>query len=168
MADARPLSHNDFKVPLAKAVLIEALTAAAKAACRMSARIGQPTLRVEGRAKVTGAARYAAEQTLPDLHHAVIVPATVAAGRITRLDAADALTLPGVLAVLDHRDAPRLAPVKIFPFGPAGEGWMPLQTDRVAYAGQAVALVVARTPEIAAHAASLVRVGVCGRTHRAL
>lgn len=123
----------------------------------MSARIGQPTPRVEGRAKVTGAARYAAERALPNLHHAVIAPATVAAGRITALDTAPALALPGVLAVLDHRNAPRLAPVKIFPFGPAGEGRMPLQDDRVAYAGQAVALVVARTPEIATHAASLVR-----------
>ena len=123
----------------------------------MSARIGQPMPRVEGRAKVTGAARYAAERTLPGLHHAVIVPSTVAAGRITALDTAAALALPGVLAALDHRNAPRLAPIKIFPFGPAGEGRMPLQDNRVAYAGQAVALVVARTPEIAAQAASLVR-----------
>jgi len=76
---------------------------------------------------------------------------------MTTLDTAAALALPGVRAVLDHRNAPRLAPVKIFPFGPAGEVCMPLQGDRVAYAGQAVALVVARTPEIAAHAASLVR-----------
>lgn len=125
----------------------------------MSARIGQPTPRIEGRAKVTGAARYAAERVLPGLHHAVIVPATIAAGRVSSLDAAAALALDGVLAVLDHRSAPHLAPVKIFPFGPAGEGRMPLQDDRVAYAGQAVALVVARTPEIAAYAAGLVRVG---------
>ena len=124
----------------------------------MSARVGQPTPRVEGREKVTGAARYAAERNPPGLHHAVVVPATVAAARITALDATAALALPGVLGVLQHRTMPRLHPVKIFPFGPAGEGVMPLQDGRVAYAGQAVALVVARTPEIAAHAAELVRV----------
>ncbi len=134
----------------------------------MSARIGRPTPRIEGRAKVTGAARFAAERSLPGLHHAAIVPSKVAAGQITVLDTAAALALPGVLAVLDHRNAPRLAPVKIFPFGPAGEGWMPLQGDRVAYAGQAVALVVARTPEIATHAASLVRVAYAAEPPRTM
>ena len=124
----------------------------------MRARIGQPTPRIEGRAKVTGAARYAAERALPGLHHAVVVPAAIAGGRILTLDTAAARVTAGVAAVLDHRNAPRLAAVKIFPFGPAGEGRMPLQDDRIAYAGQAVALVIARTPEIAAHAAGLVRV----------
>ncbi len=124
----------------------------------MSARVGQPTPRIEGREKVTGAARYAAERDLPGLHYATVVPATVSAGRITALDATAALALPGVLGVLDHHIMPRLNPVKIFPFGPAGEGAMPLQDDRVSYAGQAVALVVARAPEIAAHAAGLMRV----------
>ena len=123
----------------------------------MNGYVGQATPRVEGRAKVTGGARYAAERTLPNMHHGVVVPATISAGRITALETGAALALPGVLGVLDYRNSPRLTAVKIFPFGPAGEGRMPLQDDRVAYAGQAVALVVARTPEIAAHAASLVR-----------
>ena len=123
----------------------------------MTVYVGHATPRIEGRAKVTGTARYAAEQSLPGLCHAVIVPSTIAAGRIATLDTETALALDGVLAVLDHRNVARLNAVKIFPFGPAGEGRMPLQDDHVTYAGQAVALVVARTPEIAAHAASLVR-----------
>ena len=122
----------------------------------MNTRIGKPATRIDGHAKVTGAARYAAEHAPDGLLHAVIIPAAIAGGRIA-LDTADALGAPGVVAVLDHRSAPRLAAVKIFPFGPAGEGRMPLQDDRVFYAGQAIALVIARTPEAATHAASLVR-----------
>ena len=123
-----------------------------------AARLGTATPRVEGREKVTGAARYAAEQAIVGMHHAVIVSASMAAGRIVDVEAQEALSLAGVIGVLDHRSAPRLTPVDIFPRGPAGERRMPLQDDRVAYAGQAVALVVATSAEIAAYAASLVRV----------
>ena len=61
--------------------------------------IGRPLPRVEGAAKVTGAARYAGEFDQPGQAHAVIVSATVGLGRIAAIDVATAQTLPGVLAV---------------------------------------------------------------------
>ncbi|WP_329492417.1 hypothetical protein OG618_36055 [Kitasatospora sp. NBC_01246] len=58
--------------------------------------------------KVTGSARYAGDQQPEGLAHAWPVPTTVARGDITAVDAAAAaLAMPGVLAVLTHRNAPR-------------------------------------------------------------
>ena len=120
------------------------------------AYLGRDVPRVEGPLKVTGQARYVAEHdasVYPDLHHAVILGAMVAAGRIRALDATAAEAAPGVVAVLTHLNAPRLNPVEIFPRGPAGEGVPPLQNDTIRYGGQAVALVVARSAEEAQDAA---------------
>jgi xanthine dehydrogenase YagR molybdenum-binding subunit len=49
-------------------------------------RIGRPVSRVDGRLKVTGAARYAAEFKHQDLTHGVLVMSTIAAGRIKTID----------------------------------------------------------------------------------
>jgi xanthine dehydrogenase YagR molybdenum-binding subunit len=73
-----------------------------------TAHIGKPTNRVDGRAKVTGAAKYAAEYHVPDLVYGVVVSSAMAKGTITRIDAADALALDGVLQVFTHENAPRL------------------------------------------------------------
>lgn len=124
----------------------------------MSAVIGQPRDRVDGRLKVTGAARYAAEFAAPNLAHGVLVQSTVANGRVREIDTAAAEAAPGVLAVLTHRNAPRLHAVAAVPAGFAGQSLLPLQDDRVYYQGQHVAVVVADTLERAQHAASLVRV----------
>jgi len=118
--------------------------------------LGRGVPRVEGPLKVTGRARYVAEHdegVYPDLHHAVILGATVAAGRILSMDTTAAEAAPGVLAVLTYLNAPRLTPVEIFPRGPAGEGVPPLQDAKIRYGGQAVALVVARSAEEAQDAA---------------
>ena len=125
--------------------------------------VGTPATRVDGRAKVTGAARYSAEITAPDMAHLAIVGATIAAGRVTTIDTAGAEEADGVLAVLTHRDLPRVAePPHLLPslVGRAapGESFFPMQDETVLYAGQPVALVVADTYERAQHAASLVRV----------
>ncbi len=126
--------------------------------------LGRSQPRVEGPLKVTGQARYAAEHAAdlyPDLRHAVVLGATVAAGRIAGVDTVAAEAAPGVELVLTHLNAPRLAPVPIFPLGPACEGRPPLQDDLVGYGGQAVAavaLVVARSPEEAQAAADLIEV----------
>src|SRR4051812_46429628 len=74
-----------------------------------TAYIGKPTSRVDGRAKVTGAAKYAAEYNVPNLAHGWVVSSAVARGRIARIEAAGALALPGVLHVFTHENAPRLA-----------------------------------------------------------
>ena len=105
---AQGRGHNDFK--------IELHAARHRARCRnrgssrmTTAFIGQPVSRVDGRQKVTGGATYAAEFDVPGQAHGAIVRSTVAKGRIASIDSAAAERAPGVLAVLTHRNAPRLA-----------------------------------------------------------
>jgi xanthine dehydrogenase YagR molybdenum-binding subunit len=112
--------------------------------------LGAPVVRLEGGDKVTGRARYAAEHTPPDCAYAWPVPATVAYGRVTAVHTDEALALPGVLAVLTHENAPRLAA--------AGDATLSvLQNDHVPHRGWYVALVVADTFEQARGAAQAVR-----------
>ncbi|MCB2411082.1 xanthine dehydrogenase family protein molybdopterin-binding subunit [Hymenobacter lucidus] len=129
--------------------------------------VGQPLSRVDGRAKVTGAAKYSAEfNHLPGLVHAVIKTSDVAKGRVTGFDSSAAQREPGVLAIFTHQNLPK--PVLT---GETKEGkeaigpsiqmtFMPLQSDQVFYAGQPVAIVVADTLEHAQHAAAKLRVTV--------
>ncbi len=114
--------------------------------------IGAPLDRVDGRAKVTGAARYSYEEPLPGAVYAVMVTSTVAAGRITSIDDAAARAVPGVIAVLTHENAPRVK-------ADAGDRKLKvLQDPQVFYDRQPVALVVADTFEHATDAAAQVRV----------
>jgi xanthine dehydrogenase YagR molybdenum-binding subunit len=72
--------------------------------------IGQPFSRVDGRLKVTGAARYAADIPLADLLHASIVHTVIANGRIASVDTTAAERAPGVVAVFTYRNMPRMNP----------------------------------------------------------
>lgn len=125
-----------------------------------TAFIGQPVSRVDGRQKVTGGATYAAEFDIPGVAHGAIVRSTVANGRIASIDIAAAERAAGVLVVLTHRNAPRLAyrPHKAVVDAAIGERLHVLQDDRVSHQGQPIALVIADTLEQANHAATLVRV----------
>ncbi|MBE1878332.1 xanthine dehydrogenase family protein molybdopterin-binding subunit [Myceligenerans pegani] len=127
--------------------------------------VGAPRPRADGRLKVTGQARYAADHGpddgVHDLTHAVLVDATVGRGRITAIDTRAALAVPDVLTVIHHRNAPRLT-YRDNPFpdsiNPPGERLRAFQDDRVRFFGQPVAVVVATTLEAAQHAARLVEV----------
>jgi xanthine dehydrogenase YagR molybdenum-binding subunit len=118
--------------------------------------VGAGVDRVDGPQKVTGAARYPNDFTYANLAHAVLVGATVPAGRIRRIHTRAAAAAPGVLAVITHDNAPRLAR------GPDTPLWRqpppPLQDDRIRHYGQYVALVAAETAEQATAAARLVDV----------
>ncbi len=70
--------------------------------------IGKPIDRIDGRLKVTGVAKYSAEFNQPRMVYAVPIGATIAKGAITRIDASESQSSPGVLAVLTHENAPRL------------------------------------------------------------
>jgi xanthine dehydrogenase YagR molybdenum-binding subunit len=107
-----------------------------------TAVIGQPVSRVDGRQKVTGGATYAAEFDQPGQAHGVIVRSTVANGRIASIDSAAAERAPGVIAVVTHRNAPRLAyrPHKAVVDADVGERLHVLQDDRVNHQGQPIAL----------------------------
>jgi xanthine dehydrogenase YagR molybdenum-binding subunit len=122
--------------------------------------IGHPISRVDGRQKVTGAARYAAEFDVRAVAHGAVVRSTVAKGCIAFIETAAAERSPGVVAVLTHRNAPRLAyrAHKALVDPDVGERLHVLQDDRVSHQGQPIAFVIADTLEQAIHAATLVRV----------
>ncbi len=121
--------------------------------------VGKPINRVDGRLKVMGAARYAAEIPQDNIAHAVLIQSTIAKGRIKDIDTSEAERAPGVFAVLTHRNAPKLNQTEgSFFSGKPGEKLVPLQSDEVFYDGQHIGVVVAETFEQAKHAASLVHV----------
>ena len=127
----------------------------------MTSYIGTPTSRVDGRAKVTGAAKYAAEFKAPGLAHGNVVASTIAKGRIVRIDTSEALRVDGVIDVLTHRNRPRMASTDggyKDEVAPEGSPFRPLYDDRIWFNGQPIALVLAEQPEVARFAASLVRV----------
>jgi xanthine dehydrogenase YagR molybdenum-binding subunit len=127
----------------------------------MAAYIGTATSRVDGVAKVTGAAKYAAEFNVPGLAHASVVSATITKGRITRIDTSAATRVKGVLTVLTHENRPPMADKdEAWKDEVAADGspFRPLYDNKVKFNGQPIALVVAETSEVARHAASLVRV----------
>src|SRR5215469_18260591 len=105
--------------------------------------IGRPLTRPDGPAKVTGAARYVADTPVNGLAHAALVLSAIPSGRITSIATDAALASPGVLAVITHHNAPRIADL---PGGPsASETYRVLQDDRVLHEGQPVTVVVADT-----------------------
>jgi xanthine dehydrogenase YagR molybdenum-binding subunit len=109
--------------------------------------IGAGITRLEGVEKVTGQARYAGEIPLPGLAYGWVLTSPISKGRIAGIDADPVLAMPGVLAVLHHGNAPRLAE--------AGDPTLlVLQEDRVHHHGAVVALVVATTLEQARAAAA--------------
>ncbi|HEY0183430.1 MAG TPA: xanthine dehydrogenase family protein molybdopterin-binding subunit [Rhodopila sp.] len=134
----------------------------------LDTHVGSPRSRVDGRLKVTGAAKYAAEFTAPDLLFGAVVSGTIAKGRILRIDTAAAQTVPGVVRVFTHLARPRLPPDDEDyqdTVAPPGRPFRPLFNDRILYSGQPVALVVAEDYATARYAASLVRVEAAIEPH---
>ena len=113
--------------------------------------IGVAHTRVEGREKVTGQAVYAYEHAVEGTAYAWIVQATIARGAVAAVDGSEARRLPGVLAVLSHENAPDLGEVEDAELAV-------LQSPRVAYRGQIVAVTIAETLEAAREAAGFVRI----------
>lgn len=122
--------------------------------------IGKPLARADGRAKVTGTARYAFEQQIEHPAYLHPIQSTIARGRVTAMDVTAALAMEGVLDVLTVFDAPTLAD--------ASDGELAiLQDDRVHFRGQIIGGVVAETAEIAREASALVRVDYQREPHDA-
>src|ERR1700757_2707570 len=121
--------------------------------------IGQPLSRVDGRLKVTGEARYASDIPIADLTHAAIIHSTIASGRTATIDTTAAERAPGVVTVFTYRNTPRMNPTPK-PWShlhPHGQSYLPLQDDKILYAGQPIALVVAATRDQAAFAGTLIK-----------
>ena len=80
--------------------------------------IGSSINRVDGVAKVTGKAKYAAEFQVPNVAYGFIVTGTIAKGRITAIDTREAAAAPGVVRVFTHENAPKLGPKATEPAPP--------------------------------------------------
>jgi xanthine dehydrogenase YagR molybdenum-binding subunit len=115
--------------------------------------IGRPLDRIDGPLKVAGRATYAAEYDLPDLAYGFLVQAKVGRGRITDIDTAEALAMPGVIDVVIDLDTFIRNPQQ------GGSKKAPTQgVEEIHYFGQVVAIVVAQTVEQARDAATRVRI----------
>jgi xanthine dehydrogenase YagR molybdenum-binding subunit len=123
--------------------------------------IGRKTPRIDGPLKVSGAAMYASDHNFPGMLYAVPVEATIANGKIQKLDTSEAEKMPGVRAILHRENIGKifrsvLGPRKLE--GIVDERRPPLEDDVVRYYGQYVALAVADTFESAKAGAAAVRV----------
>ncbi|MDN4162303.1 xanthine dehydrogenase family protein molybdopterin-binding subunit [Nocardioides abyssi] len=131
---------------------------------RSTSSIGTSLLRRDGVEKVTGDATYAVEHPVtgpagePPLH-AWLVTSTVARGRVVAVDPSEALAHPGVVSVIDHTSAPRLADT-------SDRELAILQDDAIDFRGQIVAVVLAETSEAAREGATLVAVEQEATEHR--
>lgn len=123
---------------------------------------GQPAPRIDGRLKVTGEARYAADLPLNNLAYAVLVTSDIARGRVTEMKLDAARAVPGVLDIMSHGDADDLLKPQ---FGMAASTSLaPLQQREIVHDGQIVALVVADTFEAASEAAARIELSYAGET----
>jgi xanthine dehydrogenase YagR molybdenum-binding subunit len=124
---------------------------------RHGSSIGQPLTRRDGVLKVTGKARYAADNHPPKLLHAVMAVASIARGRVVSLDVDAAKRHPGVVEVMTPQNRPRLAEDPDAKTNPFMFRLDALQNDRVRYANQPIAVVIAETLEAATEGAGCCR-----------
>ena len=113
----------------------------------MARNIGKPHDRIDGRLKVTGGARYAADFAVPNPLYAHLVISTIGRGRITGVHDKAARAVSGVRAIYTHRNAPDLKPAGFFGSGQgtAQQSWRPLAGPDVKFYGEIVGMVVAET-----------------------
>ena len=123
---------------------------------------GKPVNRVEGPAKVSGAAKYAAEFSVNGpLWYGYIVSSPIAKGKITRIHANEVLAIPGIKQVYSHENVPSLAWFDRSykdDIAPGGSPFRPLHEPEIMFSQQPVALVVAETFELARYGASVLKV----------
>ncbi len=178
LAEARPSGDNAFKIELARRLVVRALRHAAAGTperlpalpasvfapprrppmsdrIRHGSNLGQPLTRRDGILKVTGAAPYAADRHPPGMLYAVMAVSRIARGRVSRLDVAAAKRHPGVVAVMTPDNKPALAQHPDEKHDGFTFRLDLLQDDRVRYANQPVAVVIAETLEAATEGAAL-------------
>ncbi|RCW81232.1 xanthine dehydrogenase family protein molybdopterin-binding subunit [Phyllobacterium bourgognense] len=126
------------------------------------AAIGQQASRLDGPAKVSGQARFAADVAMAGLSYATLVHSPITRGRITKLESGAAEAAPGVILVMTYHNMPRLGIVPMIGgtnLSAAGNSALPtMQGPDIWYNGQVVAMVLAETQEQADYAASLIEI----------
>ena len=133
-----------------------------------TSHIGQPVSRLDGPAKVTGTAPYAAEFAVPGLLYGVVVTSPIAAGRITRIHAGEVRQLPGVVQVFSHENRGPLPDDDASyrdELAPTGAPFRPFYAADIKFSMQPVALVVAETFEQARYAAAVLRIDYDRQPH---
>ena len=129
------------------------------AAPQPGANMGAPVPRVDAHAKVTGAARYPADEPLGNPAYAFLRTSAIAKGSISAIDEIPARAVPGVLAILTHQNASQIKSLKISNDGGTGStSIVPLAGPKIWHDGQIVAMVVAETFEAAREAAYRLRI----------
>jgi xanthine dehydrogenase YagR molybdenum-binding subunit len=117
---------------------------------------GRPTSRIDGIAKVTGAARYASDEPVADPAFAYLVTSAIARGRIGAFRLERAKAVPGVLDILTHENVGNQTKTAVGPDG--GPTTTTLESDAISHGGQIIAIVLANTYEAAREAAHKVEV----------
>ena len=132
--------------------------------------IGTDVNRIDGPAKVSGAAKYAAEFFAPDMLYAVVVSGAIAHGEIETIDTREAMKVPGAVEVFTHENRPHLAwfnKAYLDEDAPTdGKPLRPLYDAHIYFSAQPVALCVAETFEAARYMARLVDVSYKSLTHQ--
>jgi xanthine dehydrogenase YagR molybdenum-binding subunit len=118
---------------------------------------GQPLPRIDGRLKVTGEARYAADIPVAHLAHAVLVTSTIARGTVTSISFEAAHATPGVLDIISYEEAASLNAPRHS--NSSYTSLHPLKQREIRHDGQIVALVVAETFQAAEEAAAKISIG---------
>src|SRR3984885_12978939 len=127
----------------------------APAHLRHGSNIGQPLTRRDGVLKVKGEARYAADNHPAGMLYAVLAVSSIARGRVTFLDVQAAKNHPGVVEVMTPANKPPLAQDPDAKTNPFMFRLELLQNDKVRYANQPIAVVIAKTLEAATEGAAL-------------
>ena len=127
-----------------------------------SAALGRQTARLDGPAKASGTARFAAEIALDRMTYAAFAHSPITRGRIARIETGPAEAAPGVVLVMTHHNMPRIDPPPLLSMtnlGAAGNSSLPImQNPEIRFNGQVLAVVLAETQQQADHAASLIEV----------
>ncbi|HEV7417702.1 MAG TPA: molybdopterin cofactor-binding domain-containing protein, partial [Tianweitania sediminis] len=123
--------------------------------------IGQPLSRIDGPAKVTGRAKYAAEHAADSLAYGWVVSSAIAKGKVKAIHEEAARAVPGVIEILTHKNRPHVAWFDRSyrdQVAPPGEPFRALYDDQIKFSFQPLALVLAETLEAARAAAALLRI----------
>ncbi len=114
--------------------------------------IGEAVSRIEGLLKVTGTANFSTDFPVANSACGFLVKSEIAAGKILDIDTSAAEKVAGVIAIMTHKNAPKLALTRGL------RGGSILQDEVIDFFGENIALVIAETFEQARFAAKLVKV----------
>jgi xanthine dehydrogenase YagR molybdenum-binding subunit len=118
----------------------------------LSSKLGKPTTRIDGIAKVTGTARYASDEPVANPAFAYLITSNIARGRIRSFDLVEARAVPGVIDIVTYENVGAGFDKAMGPDG--GPTTTTLESNQIWHDGQIIGIVVAETYEAAREAAN--------------